>query len=339
MVAPRPFDLEPQTAGQLLLRSLLLYRRHILTFAGILAVVQIPIAVLQLGVGLVSPPAPAAGATETQVAQDALVFLCGSLITSLMVAILNQLGLGALSRAIGLSIMGRAPAIREAYQQISSSWLTLVGILFLGIMYALALSLAGLITCSLFGLLLFLGFAVQMAVPIVVLENQTAGDALLRAWILMRRRLWWVLGYMLLLTLFQFLVVAVPVLIGLLFPDPGTQAAGQMLALGVPAVIALALNVAWLPLQYIAIVLMYLDLRLRHEGLDQTLSRARIFTPGRPRIQLLAQVPRPQGVRLITGTEYAALVAITVVFFSLTLAAGAMVGGAAALLDLLGGFP
>jgi hypothetical protein len=104
----------------------------------------------------------------------------------------------------------------------------------------------------------------------------------LRAWHLIRRRFWWVTGLVLILYLFNLLVVSGPGAIVTLILQVGSDqlfglasyTTGFLLQTVLQSLASLILSLIYLPLQLTCTVLMYLDLRVRTEGLDLALQTA-----------------------------------------------------------------
>jgi hypothetical protein len=161
-----------------------------------------------------------------------------------------------------------------------------------------------------FGMLTFLWVVIMpLIAPIAVIEKQGPIETLRRAWDLSRRRFWWVLGFIFILFIFNLLVISGPVaILGVFFQfamesNLEISALYAVLQVSVQAIIQLATSLLYLPLQFVAILLLYFDLRIRTEGFDLALL-AREET-GAPLLfdELAAGVPQPQQGNWITMAE------------------------------------
>lgn len=326
--------LRPLRQGEILDRAIRLYRRHFLQFVAMLALVQVPMVLLQMGVSLVTlsgsferlsaalenpaavPDEPLLGAAYAAGSGLQLVFSFLSLI------LVRGLAAGALTMAVSASYLGEdVPGIMAAYRRIRPHWAGLAGSLLL----ALALSL-GLVLWWLFvpcvgwitggGMLLYLwAVVIPMLAPIIVLEKQPAAAAWRRAWELSRRRFWWVLGFALILYAFNLLVVAGPAtIIGLggqlLVGDPLEPTGASFAASTIfGSLSSLVTSLLYLPLQAAAVTLLFLDLRVTTEGLDLRLQVA----PEQAPLDIIVRSAPPAGTEsLVRSSEMGRFAAITV---------------------------
>ena len=308
--------LRPLRLGELLDRAIRLYRANFLTFIGIIAVVYVPLMVLQTAASallsssmLTNLSAPEEIFTNTAYWAG----LSSTLILAVVQFILVQgIATGALTRAVADNYLGKRTGILDAYRGIGKSWLTLVGaLLFLGII-VIVLSLWWLVPCigwlTGLGMIVFLMAAINPLVPpAVVLEKQGAIDAVKRAWSLARRRFWHVIGYVLVLALFSLVVVNGPAAIANVilaqifqsFGDPTTQ---LVLTSIIQGLVSLVFVLIYYPLQMTAFTLIYFDLRIRTEGFD--LALLTMEASGSTELSETLAAPIPQvGERLITGPE------------------------------------
>ena len=156
---------------------------------------------------------------------------------------------------------------------------------------------------------------VPMLAPVIVLEEQPAAIAWRRAWELSRRRFWWVLGFAVILYVFNLLVVAGPAaIIGLggqlLLGDPldptGVSFATQTIF---GSLSSLVTSLLYLPLQVAAVTLLFLDLRVTTEGLDLRLQVA----PEQAPLETIVRTAPPAGAESLVGSsEMGRFAAITV---------------------------
>lgn len=277
-------NLQPLSMSQLLDRAIRLYRNNFLIFVGIVALAQIPAtAVNMIGLWLAPAPetigfSPAASVTDMwlQIAESSgfgnnpWVWI-GRLVTLLLV----QLATAAMTKAVAENYLGHKIDLFDAYRQIGRSGLTLLLATFIGIFVMLALVVWWLVVPCLgwftgLGMLFFFALVVlPLVAPVIVLEHRSAGQAIQRAWDLGRRRLWWLIGFMLLLGLFGQLVVTGPAILSVFLVESavgsGINATTSSL---IQQVIVLLLNLIYQPLQLTCVTLLYFDIRVRTEGFD-----------------------------------------------------------------------
>lgn len=308
--------LRPLRLGELLDRAIRLYRANFLTFIGIIAVVYVPLMVLQTAASaLLSSSMLQDFSTPEAIFSNTAYWagMGGTLILALVQFVLVQgIATGALTRAVADNYLGKKTGILDAYRGMGKSWLTLIGaLLFLGIL-SFVLFIWWLVPCigwfTGLGMIVFLVAAINPLVPpAVVLENQGAIDAVRRAWSLARRRFWPVIGYIFVLYLFSMIVVNGPAAIANIilaqvfqsFEDPTMQLVFTSIIQGL---ISLVFILIYYPLQMTAFTLIYFDLRVRTEGFDIALLT--MEASGSTEITEGMAAPIPQGnERLITGPE------------------------------------
>jgi hypothetical protein len=173
-----------------------------------------------------------------------------------------------------------------------------------------------------------------------VLEGQGVLASIRRAWSLLRRRFWPVLGYVFVLYLFSMLIVSGPsaiinaVLAGAFgsFTDPTS---GLILRTIIQSLVQLVAILIYYPLQMTAFTLIYFDLRVRTEGFDIALLTMD-SSDSANLDQAMAAPPVLTNERLITGPDlgnFAILsliaVGVYILFFSV------IMGGALLLPALL----
>lgn len=357
-------SLRPLGTGELLDRAVRLYRRHFLTFIGIIAIVQIPLVLLQTGFSLLTIQASADPASLSEA-----TVLAGSfgqlLITILGYLLVSSLGTAALTRAIANSYLGQPVSLAGAYRQIGKSWLVLALALLFIMLLGVLLSLWTLIPCigwfTGLGMLLYLSLIISpLTAPTVVLEKQGARAAVRRAWDLSRRRFWPVVGFVTVLFILNLIVTTVPTLVvsfllGLgLDPAVGSFTQQQTVSTLLSSLTTLVFSLIFLPFQLAAMTLLYFDLRIRTEGFDLALLARSVDQPVPQEERLagelalsmeaaavtdltesIAEAPAPEREPLITGRELGYFLAITLTLgvfyfalvFGITFLAMAATGG------------
>lgn len=335
--------LRPLGIGQLLDHAIRLYRRNFLKFVGIIAVVQIPATLLQL---FFSTWVLQEGAQQNF--EDlACLGPLGGLITGLVsLALVQGLATAALTRAVADHYLGESTGFLDTFRKIGSSWLTLIGALILAGIYALLLIIWFLIPCigwiTGLGILFYFGMVViPLIAPVIVLENQSASQAIRRAWDLARRRFWWVLGFVFVLFLFNQLIVSGPSLLMTLLLDFSVYPASgtgfwdaYSLQVVIQSLVSLVLGLIYLPLQLTCITLMYFDLRVRTEGFDLALQAESAYAGQEGVPESLLQAPVTGKTDLVTWQEMGYFALLTIGFGVLY---GVLVGVLFLLLSLSSG--
>ncbi len=105
------------------------------------------------------------------------------------------------------------------------------------------------------------------ALPALMVEGLTAGDALRRSWRLVQNRWWRTWAFSFVLSLMQTVVVAGPAALATWLVLLVSRFDFGMVQV-VRAAMDILLGTVFIPIQLIATALYYLDLRVRREGLD-----------------------------------------------------------------------
>ena len=135
----------------------------------------------------------------------------------------------------------------------------------------LTIILAFVYIAALFAVMLPIGMLLArwVAAPtLLVVEELGPLASLSRSWQLTRKYLWRIVGYLVLLTIFNVIVLGLPnaVLQWLLLFALTTQWYGWLSGLLVG--VSYFFNVLWVPFLVLAMVMLYFDLRVRNESLD-----------------------------------------------------------------------
>lgn len=235
-----------------------------------------------------------------------LLSLVGSLITLVGGAIL----LGLLASVVGMSVLGRRLTIAEAWETVRGQIGSVIGLAFvklgIQIVFAVVAFIALMITTFLavlasllfesfgaalaVGLLVFLlGLAavaapaawiwvrLYYAMPLVVLERLGPFQAIARSWRLSQRAWWRTFGYWLLALLIVFVVnmiLGLPFGFVLGFAVLPFGDYGVVLSAVISYVITVLVYALTQPFLAGVNTLLYLDLRMRREGLDLQLQQA-----------------------------------------------------------------
>ncbi len=270
-------ELRPLTIGQIVDRGLRIYRNNFLIFVGIVAITQIPtLLVGLLAIFITGDP----GDIEFILANSDrfLGFALIAVLISLVGWVLTQIASAAVVKAAAETHLGQKIGLIEAYQRVRNDWTTLIVASIVSILFAILLFVWFLVPCvgwfTGFGMIWFYSsVVVPMLIPIVIFEKRSSADVIFRAWDLARRKFWWVLGFTILLGLFGVLISEGPtalVQLGL------TAAIGagenEQLLLIIQQVVTSIIGILYLPIPLICFTLLYMDLRVKTEGLDLMLA-------------------------------------------------------------------
>jgi hypothetical protein len=351
-------QLRSRGIGELLDQAVRIYRQNFLKFIGIVALIQIPITLIQVITSLVAFSGffeqmeninnnPRGNPMDIFGPAYFIGIGASMLLGLISFLLIYGVGAAAISRAVVGSYLGETGGIIETYRKIGPSWLPLSLTLLLAIFLGIGLFIWALVPCvgwlTGFGMLTFFwAVIVPLLAPIVIVEKPQPGDAIRRAWELSRRRFWWVLGFIAILFVFNFLVVGGPAsLVGYIFQftmggGPLDFSASQlMIQTVIQATLQLVMSLLYFPLQFIAVLLLYFDLRIRTEGFDLALLSAGSGGVPLQFDELAAGAPRPEGGNWFTMKEmgYFILIEIVVVvlyFIFASLIASLVFGLAAA---------
>lgn len=139
---------------------------------------------------------------------------------------------------------------------------------------AVALGLLG--SVVLLVVAIWFGVRTLLVPPAIMLEGKPLRPTVARAWRLTYRSFWRLLGIYLLVSILasivtQFVVTPAALISAFVFDDPTMESFGSILVSGVAEVIAMTLSTAFLAA---VVALLYIDVRMRREGLDVELARA-----------------------------------------------------------------
>lgn len=350
--------LRPLGMGELLDHAFRLYRRNFFTFIGIIAVVQVPLTLLTLLTTLLTTNQMISNAyTYTGSPESAWNLLGPSFGWGLVLGLIGLifmrgLATAALTRAVAGDYLGEPLSFIEAYRKVGNSWSKVVLALLLGGLITLALWLFWIIVPCVgwftgFGMIFFFSAIVLQIVPaIVVLERQTPGDAIRRGWDLTRRRFWWVVGFIVLLTVFALVIVSGPtalINLALQYATNSLTAQNPTTAVVVSSVIeslvTLVMTLIYMPFQLAAQTLLYFDLRVRTESFDLAWTAERALNADAALEDIVAQAPAPESEKIATGAELGNFFLLTIAFVAIIMAASAVIGVFGALAGgLTGGF-
>ena len=323
--------------GELLDRIVRLYRQNFLTFVGIIALVQVPLSLIQFLIVILTVPEPVSPIPGTDfggLTQPTGGFFATLLPALLSFVLVQGVGTAALTWAIASNYLGKKTGVLDAYQQIGKVWLTLLGAIFLAGLIGIGLFIWLLIPCigwvtGLGVLMFYYSVVVPMIAPVIVLERHSPTRAVERIWGLVRERFWWVFGFAILLLLFNYLLISGPTaVISLVFQfgigDPLNPTRDQLILQNVvQTIVTLIFSLLYLPLQLIGFTLLYFDLRVRLEGFDLAVLANEAAGGPVDAVETIASAPKSKSERIVTGKElgYFAVISIGVVVIYFVFAA------------------
>jgi hypothetical protein len=247
---PPPPPLRPRTVGEILEAAFGLYAKHWKSLLTIVAIVVVPLTLIQYFIGdaIASNVTTTAGG-QVVVNEGAGRAFGSAAVVGLLSLVIQQVLIGAIAWAVATTLVGREPDVGEAYR---FGYKRLWSILLVGILFALAV-LAGLIALVIPGIIIAVRLSVS--IPALVVEGRRGTEALGRSWDLVRGQSWSVFGC--------FLVAFL--LAGILNSALTAIGGDSWFAVGVLAAIAACITT---PFTGLVIGLVYFDLRVRKEQLD-----------------------------------------------------------------------
>jgi hypothetical protein len=251
---------QPKGVGDILSAAFDLYKRYWQTFIQIVAIVVVPLTLIQyfLQDQLASEANLVRDPTTGQVTftdtNDFWAAAIGSVVFALIGVLITQVLTGAISRAAAGSLVGDTPTPGDAFKY---GFHRLGSIILIGLLVAL-------IVAGGFFLLIIPGiiFAVKLSVsiPALIVENRRGTDAISRSWNLTTGHFWHVLGTWIVAYIIAAIVTAILTAFG----------GDNWFVRGILASIA---SVITTPFVALVTVLLYLDLRARKEGLSEEVLR------------------------------------------------------------------
>lgn len=285
---PGVIALRPLNIGDILDGAITAIRRHPLLILGIGAVLAVITAGLDFLVQkllfsdlqeLAAATNLGPGATDEEIS-NALFGLLGTALlatlpTALLTTLLAAVANGLLAAVMGRAVLGREVTFSIAWAEVWPRMLPLLGV---GLAYSV-LTTIGAMLCLIPGVVVYVFWA--LASPALVLERGTFKQAFSRSVKLVSGSFWRVLGILLLAWLIGYLfsmIINLPFNVGtgmfrqlfnpaqVALPTTGDlllQSAGQIIA-----------GTIAMPFVALVTVIVYLDQRMRREGMDIELARA-----------------------------------------------------------------
>jgi uncharacterized membrane protein YesL len=260
-----PVTLRPMAAGDILDAAFGLYRKHFRTQFIIVAMVNVPLLALSLGLSLVTP----LSAALPSAAQFGLLAATSmlSIIAGLLSFAANVLQTSALVQAVSEQYFGRPVTWRQAYRQTFRHGASLlVGSILLGV------TVGVIVACSIF--MCFVP-AIVLLPPLltrwlfmyqgIMLEDLDAVESLRRSWHLVRGQFWRTLGIGLALGVLYYLISIGPTYL-VLFLALSLSGAEWIILLS--SALSGVISMLFTPVLVGSLTILYYDLRMRQEGFD-----------------------------------------------------------------------
>jgi hypothetical protein len=291
-------------------RTFRIYRNNFLAFAGLVALVILPLSLLSSSIE--SEPVTYEEGDTWEEYSDATqdraltVGAIGLLEQFLLAVVVNA----AITFIASENLLGRRIPILKAFGQIKGRLLPLGGgCLMVAILFVVLIVIIGVLADAcilpvlLLPFLLYYGLALYFfLVPVIVLERAGPGLGTNRAQYLGRVRFWPTLGFAFVIWLVMLIIRSALGSAGLLVGSATFEGASTL-----NTVLSLAVSIFILPIMPIGLTLMYYDARIRVEGLDFALQSVDSPEP-RP-----SDVDSPYpAARLITGRDIVNTILLTI---------------------------
>ena len=247
---PPPPPLRPRSVGEILEAAFRLYTKYWVSLVEIVAVVVVPITLLQaLVVNLLSENTTTGPNGEVTIHEGSSGLLGGAALTGLISFVMWQILIGAIAWAVASALIGREPDVADSFR---FGYRRFWSILLVGVLVGLAV-FVGLILFIIPGIII--GVRLSVSIPALVVERRRGTDALGRSWELVKGYSWPVFGAFIVVALLNAIV------------------SGVLTAIGgdnwfVAAIFGAIASCITTPFFGLVLGLIYFDLRVRKEGLD-----------------------------------------------------------------------
>ena len=294
-------ELRPLGVAEIVDVALKVYLRHALALFGLVAIVVVPVQLVQLLFTLSITPATEAAGSEaafTGTVSDGgaatltgLIF--GGLLVGLLTFVATTLATGACFKAVADAYLGDQPDTSESLRFARGRLGSLILVSLLGAV----LTFLGFLLFVLPGVYLWIAFSV--AAPVLLFEGVKGSGALGRSRRLVQGRWWPVFGTLLLGFILAAVVggIITSILTGVLALGSGS---GGFVEALVGAVAGSVAAIVTTPFQAALIAILFFDLKVRKEGFDVTLLAEGMGMPpppgapeNRPGIGSPASAPEP----------------------------------------------
>ena len=285
-------------------RTMIGFSAVVIAVAALIATVPQAAALVSIGGSDLFDPARAEQLDPGDLAASFGGLLTSLLVPALVQALATTVVTGLLIVAVSNAVLGRRTGPAELWARTRGRVPALIGLALLLLVLSLGLALlvvlpgvlllvagatvVGILLTVLGGILAVLAYVAlgygfwALAAPALLLENLSVIDSLRRSWRLVRPTFWRVLGIMLLTTLLVGVlsgIISVPfsivsALVGVTQDTPYSNFGITLLQLGIAQIGSILAGAVLYPLSAAVTALLYIDLRMRQEGLDVELMRA-----------------------------------------------------------------
>ncbi|MBC8374037.1 MAG: hypothetical protein H8E53_10615 [Planctomycetes bacterium] len=252
-------NFQPMTIGQILDNSFRLYRQNFIKFLAIMAVIYVPLALVQMGwTQMILSGIQASGGRQSP---DPGILIGGALVTIFIAIIATTLGSAALIRSVSQSYLGKATSIGEAYGAVLPKLLTLIGAAIL----VMLLVMLGLLLLIIPGIIFALRYSLTS--QSIVIEDLGATEGMGRSKNLAAGNLGKIYGVTFLMGLITFVITwGIQQGGGLMIEAPTPENLSRVVMS--TQIVATVAEILVAPLSAIALILLYYDIRIRKEGFD-----------------------------------------------------------------------
>jgi hypothetical protein len=264
-------QLRPLGIGEILDAGVKVYRTKFATMLKAVAVVIVPVQVLNVLITLSLPDTSTTAGTTTTTSDSEWAGLAALLLVLVINILSSALAEAACLKAVSDTYLGTDTGWRESlrfgFRRLGALlWLTLIH----GVIVLLAFA-----ACIVPGVWLYVAWSV--AIPVLLIEGPRGFQALRRSFNLVRRRWWSTAGILILANL---LATAVAAGIGLLsVPLLLAGRDNEFVYELASAVFGAVASVLTIPFVAAVVAVIYFDLRVRKEGFDLQLMAQRIGAP------------------------------------------------------------
>ncbi len=248
------------SVGQILDRTFVLYKNNFARFIAIIAIVQVPLNLLMIGVTTILLPQLIVSA-ESGISDMFLPSMLGLLLVLLLAAVAQQLSIGALAKCVSESYLGNEATVGQVYRFVWPKLWRLFGASLLVALIVMAGSLLLLIP----GIIFHVWYVLTSQT--IVIEDRGATEGMARSKSLVAGNFWKVLGLVVVVFLITWIVSYVFNYAGGLISQ-WTGVKDPLLLILIAQPFALIGQVLAAPIGAAAMILLYYDLRIRKEGFD-----------------------------------------------------------------------
>lgn len=265
-----------------------MYRHNFGPFLGIVAIAYVPVflgQMLLVPVMMAAESSTGSGSAELTAMLPVLAILGVIVLTSMVSAPLSQ---ATLIWAISERYLGRTCGVKDAYRAVFAKFGSVVTVM-LGM--GIATCIGG-VLCIIPGVVIGILFSFSMAE--VMINGKGARAAMERSWNLVLLDFWKVFVTLLVFgILFYILSTVLSIPLGLLavIPMMVSDGASALYAQSVTHVLQVFVGVVVMPVQIIGTILLYYDMRVRHEGFDLQILAQSIEARGGAGTHIAAQAP------------------------------------------------